>query len=514
MSLLLSELLRDPTLGLRVLAGAGGTDRTALWAHACELRAPWDWLEPGDLLLSNGLGIPVEPGEQLRFLEHLDEAGISGLVIGEAQHAPELLAGTVAAADHRRFPILECAYHVPFVAVSRAVGLATMPAEHGQLRQVARIYGRAREAAARRDGAPMLAAVSRELGCGLWVLDPATGAPLLPADAAPGELGPLLRLAADERAGRMPALTRLEGTAVAVPVPSRRAAMLVAVPTGTDGAAPALALLQHVATVAALDVERAEAERERRRRQGSDLLAHALDGRLDPISVSHVLAEHGFDPDRSLAVVVLTERDGDALGALLDARLHDAGVPHLLLRRDGDLLLLLPFDDEVIRTAGGLLDDATSAGVSDPLEGLARIGDAVREARLARAHRTEQLRRGAAGEGLASYGEADSGSPFLPATVRAAEAVAHHVLGAVLAYDRDHGTDLLPTVEAFLAANRSWRRTAEDLQVHRQTLVYRVRRFEEITGRHLDDTGDVAEVWFALRALRLEAPPARPGPAA
>jgi purine catabolism regulator len=36
--------------------------------------------------------------------------------------------------------------------------------------------------------------------------------------------------------------------------------------------------------------------------------------------------------------------------------------------------------------------------------------------------------------------------------------------------------------------------------VHKQTLVYRMRRVEELTGRRLDRTEDVAELWLALRA--------------
>jgi purine catabolism regulator len=36
--------------------------------------------------------------------------------------------------------------------------------------------------------------------------------------------------------------------------------------------------------------------------------------------------------------------------------------------------------------------------------------------------------------------------------------------------------------------------------VHRQTLVYRIRRIETLTGRSVSDTGDVAELWLGLQA--------------
>jgi purine catabolism regulator len=52
---------------------------------------------------------------------------------------------------------------------------------------------------------------------------------------------------------------------------------------------------------------------------------------------------------------------------------------------------------------------------------------------------------------------------------------------------------------SFLAQDRSWQRAAKGLHIHKQTLVYRMRRVEELTGRRLSRTEDVAELWFALK---------------
>lgn len=53
---------------------------------------------------------------------------------------------------------------------------------------------------------------------------------------------------------------------------------------------------------------------------------------------------------------------------------------------------------------------------------------------------------------------------------------------------------------ARVANNRSWQRTASVLHVHKQTLVSRIRRIEVLTGRRLNETADVAELWLALQA--------------
>jgi purine catabolism regulator len=51
-----------------------------------------------------------------------------------------------------------------------------------------------------------------------------------------------------------------------------------------------------------------------------------------------------------------------------------------------------------------------------------------------------------------------------------------------------------------LARDRSWQHAAADLHIHKQTLGYRIRKIEALTGRGLARTEHLAELWFALRA--------------
>ncbi|GAB2565149.1 PucR family transcriptional regulator [Leucobacter ruminantium] len=91
----------------------------------------------------------------------------------------------------------------------------------------------------------------------------------------------------------------------------------------------------------------------------------------------------------------------------------------------------------------------------------------------------------------------------MPRTVAEGEAVVERVLGRVLAYDRERGAGLVASLSAYFAANRSWRDAAAALGIHKQTLVYRMQKVEELTGRSLRDLGDQTELFLALRTLRL-----------
>jgi purine catabolism regulator len=111
------------------------------------------------------------------------------------------------------------------------------------------------------------------------------------------------------------------------------------------------------------------------------------------------------------------------------------------------------------------------------------------------------------------YGE---GTPlFLPRTLGEAAMAAERVLGPVIAYDRMHATELARSLSVFLEHDRSWQRAAEALHVLKQTVVYRMHRVEELTGRNLHDTADVVQFWLALRALEFaNGEPAATGPEA
>ncbi len=73
------------------------------------------------------------------------------------------------------------------------------------------------------------------------------------------------------------------------------------------------------------------------------------------------------------------------------------------------------------------------------------------------------------------------------------------VLGPVVAYDSQHGTELVHTLEVFLACSGSWTKAAGQMYVHVNSLRYRIRRIEELTGRDLGSLADQADLLLALR---------------
>jgi hypothetical protein len=90
---------------------------------------------------------------------------------------------------------------------------------------------------------------------------------------------------------------------------------------------------------------------------------------------------------------------------------------------------------------------------------------------------------------------------FLLALAPAEARQAYHtrLLAPLLAYDRDHGAELVATLSVFLGCSGSWTKAAEAMFVHVNSLRYRIRRIEELTGRSLRSLEDQAAFLVALR---------------
>jgi purine catabolism regulator len=81
----------------------------------------------------------------------------------------------------------------------------------------------------------------------------------------------------------------------------------------------------------------------------------------------------------------------------------------------------------------------------------------------------------------------------------ALERFARDVLGDLMTYDAEHRADLVRTVEVFLACNGNHVRAAQELHLHRNTLLYRLERAREVLGGDLEDADTRLALQVALR---------------
>jgi PucR family transcriptional regulator, purine catabolism regulatory protein len=501
MPITVGELIGVQYLRLRLFAGSGGIDREIGWAHASELPDPSEWLEPGSLVMTTGLGLPEEPEAQAAYVERLTRADLGGLLVGEQAderiYAPELTPRLAAVAEEHSFPVLLMPYELPFADVARVVAEANHGEEHARVGQALRIYDTVRLVIGTASGRELISRLGVVTNCELHVVHPATGKPVFADSPGPVRLdAPALALIAEKLSERPvpgPTVVRMplgRRHIVALAVPASRPAALVAV--SKTGAPPDLFVLRHVAAVAAMEVEKLKASRERSRRSGAELLADLVGSRHDEDVAEVLLAERGLAETPWVFAAFAGADEG--LHTELHHRLEECGVPHLLGRRAEVFVALLPHGDREIQVLAQ--EVGSPVGLSNPVSRVSRVADAHLEAVWA----LQGTR--VSGTQIVRFGE-DAASPFLPRNPGESRAIVRHVLEPLLDYDAEHGAPLVASLRTYLACGRSLKDTSRALHVHKQTVIYRMRRVEELTGRRLGRTEDVVDFWLALRALDL-----------
>lgn len=497
MAITVGELVDIPHLGLEILAGESGIQRVVSWTHTSDLPEPWRWVTGGELLMTNGLSFPKSAAEQALLAERLTDVGVSGLAIGEKMYCPPLTKTLLRASDRLGLPVLRVRYPLPFVAISRAVAEATLLDQSARLTRTVRIYDLVRRhIAAETPSSQLFDSLARELGCELYVCDRETGEPWFPGSApldlfTKNAVAELSASSTNVSAGAF-GLPAAEGrTALLTDVQRHHGAALVVVTPSSVRVDPIQ--LQHAATVVSLELSETLLVLEHTRRDGATLLDRLLENRADPESASRLLTDAGL---RITDVVVVVARSGDENRALT---VHNAlwrnQIPYLITLREGLLYALLPGDEQWEAVLPRSLGTSARIGVSQPLATLTRLQDAVREATWALSLASRQ-------EIVLSHYRRESHWIGL-SDVKDARALVNRVLEPLRNYDAENKSDLVTTLDVFLKNRRSWQATAKALHVHRQTVLYRIRRVAELTGLNPGDTDALVELWTALRAAEL-----------
>lgn len=493
MPLTVDRLIARPELDTRVVAGAAGATRAIEWAHVCELPDPWHWVGAGDLLMTTGLGVPASAEAQVEYVTRLAEVGAAGVAVGEDMNAPPIDRRMLDAANHEGLPLLLTRRDIPFIALARAVAEANAEEHLARIDQTERVYEVLRRCSTEDlDLADLLCSLEQIVGCRLLVVDPSSARSLVPGVPVPDRLGQAVKRWSPGAHDEAPATFHLPASeAVGVVMPSLRPAVLVA--WAPPGSMPDSTVLRHMAAATALHQTRLYADRERSLRLGASLLAQLLDQRISTTAARAPLAAAGLGGNDLVLAACAGAPDKDDLH-LLHHHLGDAGVQHLMLIRPPLTFVLLRDEPIGIHALADGLSAGSAVGLSDPLTSPGDLPTAQRQARWA-LHRAQERR-------LAVLHHSDDlgDSVFLPGDRKDSRAAARRVLGPVLEYDEAHGAHFMESLRAFLEENRSWQRAAERLHVHKQTLVYRLRRVEALTSRSLSDTGDVADLWLALQA--------------
>lgn len=532
--------------GTRVLAGRGGLTREVAWARSLRPRPPaFEALEGGELALVSTAHLSLlEEGMTLEYiLARLEEVQVAAVaVLGEVSKEAIALAETLG------LPLLQLPETASLAEVERAA-IATVVDRQAELqRRATEIYRRLSQLTLEDRG---LQAVTEKLaeitGKTVTIEDDqfrvqygARGSELPGPDeidlySGKGDLEQWVR--GVPLSGTQPPVARFSldpGTL------SRYVAPVVA----REGVVGYLSVIGHgetlteldrmaasrAAAVSAVEVTKEAAVGEAEARMRGDLLDQLLSpGVLEDQALLGKARRMGYDP--TLASVVVTFKaipadtgdstaaqwGGDRVRRRLESLVRvemSLREPRALVASRGNMVVaVIPLDNRASDRPLRELAEGMRAKSQAALGGYS-IATGIGRSTLERGGLAACLREAERALAIGSRVNGPSSTTYFGdlgilrllaqvSSVSELEGFRQEMLGSLEAHDRRSGGELARTLEAFFRCHGNLTRTAGQLSLHRNSLLYRLQRIEEITGHDLEDPETRLSLQAALKVRQL-----------
>ncbi|WP_371538572.1 PucR family transcriptional regulator ligand-binding domain-containing protein [Streptomyces sp. NBC_01023] len=505
---------------VRVYAGEENLDRTIRWVHPVEIPDVARFLTGGELLLTAGLGVGRTAGEQRRYVQEVSAANAAALVVELGGRAfTTMPSALVDEARQLGLPLIGLVDELPFVEVSAQVhelisdernadllAFERLNADFIQLLLASRSHVSFAETLAHHVGSPVVledtdhqvvAYAGGTADTDLLMKNWGLHARMAHRTGAPSEHSRSTVVQSHEEPGCTRRMIVLRGEAWGwIHVFNGRAALSGAHAYALDRAADTIAI--------ALLGDRESGARASHRQ--SSLINRLLLGDITGEQFVDRALKVGRDlRDRPLAVAVVCKEPGDDHSArlALEPVLKSMKLPAVLADTGDQVLAVVGLTHQV---SGQQLTEQLDA--QGARAGVSRSGPAE--------HLVDAARQARTAASVAVTREKPTTLHFdrlgvLRLLVALADGPELHryvdvELGPLLQHDATETNALLPTLQAYLAADGNKTRAAEALFIQRRTLYYRIERLNALLGRSVDDPEVRGGLSLALRALDLMGP--------
>jgi purine catabolism regulator len=506
--------------GTRLAAGAAGAGATVTWATTFRSRPPaLDHLEGGELVLLSLSAVRIVDASLTlaRIIGGLHERKVSAIAVDG-----EIDGAAIEEADRLEMPLLAMAEGADLHGLERSViGLLVNKQAELQAR-TAQLQRQLTQLAMQGKGLAGIAGeFARQTGKSVAIYDARLQALAEAGDEA--SLGAQQRRRL-ELLARNPVSVGQEPTAewidpqghapprwaAVIPVNNRGAGLVTLAAAEEDLTELDGLLTARAAAVCAVELVKERAVVEAETKIQGDFVRDVLRGTYANEGSVLTRARHlEWDLDGRHGVAALDVAAPEGAAAALRSAISRRGVRPMVAAWDRGAAFIFPLPAETSaddwRAAVDHIraDVATQLGLRSVSAGVGRAHAGLKGLQRSYGEADQALR---AGQRLFGAGQtvafAELGAYRLLAQLQGTSELRsfqQETLGELIDYDEKSGSQLLPTLEAFFNANGNLSKTAEVLFVHRNTLMYRLKRIEELTGATLDDPETRFDLQLALK---------------
>lgn len=474
MALTLTALLDAPGLGLALAGSSTSTlSREIAWVAVTEQENPSTFLSGGELVLTTGVRLRTAE-EQRRFARVLRRAGAVGIGFGVGLGHDVVPPALVAEANRWGLPVIEVPYRTPFIALGKLVA-DSHSADH--LEKLERLIAD-----------HQILARSLLTGGGLSELLKHLGEML-------GTELVLTQFTAELYSSSKDAGAPTMDRWVPFPVPTgRRDACTLWARKPFDDSG----IVSYAQNLISIELNNLTKQRQAQRALAGQVVADVVRGSLETGEASRRLAGVGVNSTRR-NVVLLAESAAhhkNLRGTTLPATL-DGAVSAMV---DHDLVVIVEDDGgRAPKLARNLADHLVEAGIHATIG----IGGSYTKPNGLRWSYFEAKEAAARGLEVNEPERLSLTSLLLSSEDVPLAAMAGEAIGPLVRFDRQHGSELVHTLETYLSLNGSVASVADELSLHRNTVRYRLAQIAELTGYDPSVTADRVQLFLALAVHRV-----------
>lgn len=535
-------LALDAFRDAKVVGGKEGLHQTVRSVNVMEVPDIFEWIQPGELLITAGYSIRDNPDAQLALIPKLAGKQLAGLAIKPQRYLGKIPQAMIEQADAYKFPLVELPADVSFADLISPVLSGIVNQQNRYLSHSLQVHQKFMEIVAHggtiKDMADCLAQLAGnpvmiydavhsrlERDAGAWNREMMDAA----ADFARGQLG------------EMPEQTRhcrmeYPGGGVEVwetPIIKGRDVYgkVLVLETNKPLRGPDIQTMERLATVAALEIVNLLAFDQIERRYANEFMDQILNAKIDDEWIARAKL-FGWDLGKDYYAIILqtetatgdpSEKD-EKTQMLLNSRIVKgltqyyrakkraiiAGTKrnHIMLFLETSSLDRMAARLEAMKQAGVIRKELqTMIRGGTVTLGLGRyhpgVGGFQRSYDDARKSLLIGIEMGLGGQDIHFN---DLGVYRLLVLLETREEMREYLLDYItplLAYDDEKKTELLKTLAMYFKYRGNIRKISQALFTHYNTILYRIDRIQEITGLNLDENEDRINLEIALKIRTL-----------